>query len=109
MQIPLQIDKRRIPRVPGTTVGPLRILTADPGPACTAQVRDVSIQGIGLLVDQPIETGTPLVVGAGPSGKPMRTELKMQVCHATRQTDGKWLLGCQFARYLTADDFLVLA
>jgi hypothetical protein len=74
----------------------------------SADVRDVSIQGIGLLAKQSLASGTPLLVEAGPSGGILPAELRATVRHATMLPEGWWLLGCSFSRLLTLDDFAVL-
>jgi hypothetical protein len=73
-----------------------------------ATVRDVSIQGIGLIAKQPFVSGSAFVIEAGPSGKGLPMKLTATVRHATTLPDGQWLLGCIFSRQLTMDDIDVL-
>ncbi len=64
-----------------------------------AQVRDISAGGIGLVLCFPFKPGTCLAIDlAGPEGAP-RTVLA-RVVHVHDQTDGTWVLGCEFVRPL---------
>jgi hypothetical protein len=101
-------EHRGLVRLPGDTVGPLLLRGEPKAPSFSADVRDVSIQGIGLIAQQSFVSGTSFAIDAGPSGRSLPMELTVQVRHATMLADGRWLLGCSFSRPLTADDFEVL-
>jgi hypothetical protein len=73
----------------------------------SAIVRDLSVQGIGLITMHAFVSGASLSVEAGPSGKSLATALTATVRHATTLPDGQWLLGCSFSRRLTVDDISV--
>jgi hypothetical protein len=90
-------------RQPGNTLGPLR-LNAGIGGFFSADVQDVSVLGIGLIVDQEYPAGSSFVIEDGPTGRKPSVVLTVEVRHATLQTDGRWLLGCVFSRLLTLDD-----
>jgi hypothetical protein len=95
--------------MPGDTVGPLQVREDPSGSALVADVRDISIQGIGLLIDRSLRAGTSLLIVGGPSGNAHDIQLTAAVCHATLLENGRWLIGCIFPRLLTADDFEVLS
>ena len=101
-------EHRGIRRIAGDTVGPLQLRSEATSMLFLAEVRDVSIQGIGLLAPQPFVQGTPLVIEAGPKGNGLATKLIATVRHFALMPDGRWLLGCMFSRPLTSDDFDVL-
>jgi hypothetical protein len=101
-------EQRALPRVPGDTVGPLQVRADVLALSFTANVRDVSIQGIGLIAQMSFVLGTSFHIQAGPSGKQLPTELTAIVRHTAMLPDGRWLLGCVFSRHLTIDDFEVL-
>ena len=108
MSNPVPTENRVVPRLPGDTVGPLQLRADSAGLSFSAIVRDVSIQGIGLIAHQAFDPGTSLIVEAGPSAKRLATELTATVRHARSLPDGQWLLGCMFSRHLTTTDFEAL-
>jgi PilZ domain len=99
-------ELRSVQRNPGDTIGPLQLRAESL--SLMASVRDISIQGIGLVATQSFDSGTSFMIEAGPSGKSLPAELKTTVRHARMLEDGKWLLGCSFSRILTMKDFDVL-
>ena len=98
-------EQRAVPRVPGDTFGPLQLRAEPMAMSFSANVRDVSIQGIGLFGEQAFAVGTSFVVKSGPNGIAPPIELTAQLRHATMLADGRWLLGCRFSRHLTIEDF----
>jgi hypothetical protein len=63
-----------------------------------ARVPDISASGVGLLVKRPIPPGTDLLVelvSARPHSRPR--PLIARAVHATRQSNGDWLIGCAFS------------
>jgi hypothetical protein len=74
----------------------------------TAEVKDVSSGGIGLLLKRRFEPGTILAVE--PQGPTADTPcvLLVRVVHATRQADGVWLLGGRLITDLTEDEVQAL-
>jgi len=101
-------EHRAIRRVVGDTVGPVQLRAESLTESFLALVRDVSVQGIGLIAKQPLISGTSLQIEAGPTGKSPPTSLLATVCHVEALPDGQWLLGCSLSRHLTLDDLEVL-
>lgn len=95
-------------RVTGDTIGPLQLRAESVALSFLVIVRDVSIQGVGLIAMQSLVSGASLFIEAGPSGKSLPTELTATVRHVTMLPDGRWLLGCSFSRHLTLDDVAVM-
>jgi hypothetical protein len=95
-------DSRQVKRVSGDTVGPIR-LRAVSG-TFSAEVHDISITGAGLMVDLPFPVGSVFVIESGPSGRKLAKEITAELRYVTALPDGRWLLGCSFSRFLTADD-----
>jgi hypothetical protein len=91
---------RTMERRPGT-IGPLTLIAPDG--SFQAVVRDFTIAGAGFLSDVQCSPGTTLVIASGRLGKPEQP-LSAEVRHATQSTDGNWVLGCAFSRYLTVSD-----
>jgi c-di-GMP-binding flagellar brake protein YcgR len=68
---------------------------------CTGLVRDISTTGLGLLVDRYVEPETVLDVAVESEDGDLAYTLLVQVRHARDQGNGRWLLGCAFARSLS--------
>ena len=63
-------DRRAVQRIPGDTFGPLELIAEPSADLIAATVWDISVQGIGLLADRPVEPGVPLVIrGKAPAGR----------------------------------------
>jgi hypothetical protein len=73
-----------------------------------AQVVNISANGIGLLVERAVETGTLLSLDLrSPSTQSARTILAC-VVHVTTRPGSERLLGCNFIRELSEDDLKAL-
>jgi len=73
-----------------------------------APVRDISIEGLSLVLDQPVEPGAVLPVEL-PNRRWNCCHLKLlRVVHATPQPDNRWLVGSTFVRALSEDEFQAL-
>ena len=69
-----------------------------------AEVRDLSVGGIGLLVNRCLDAGTVLTVELDTAnGNPSQVH-QARVVHAKPQADGTWFLGCIFVNKLRAAD-----
>ena len=104
MDQPLEGERRSVKRVCGDTVGPLELTGATLGLTVSADVRDISIKGIGLVATRRLEAGTALTMKRRGSGHGPSSPLTAEVRQVTEMPDGTWLLGCGFARLLTAED-----
>ena len=91
---------RTMERRPGT-IGPLTVIAPDG--TFQAAVRDFTIAGAAFLSNVKCSIGTTLVIASGRLGQPEKP-LSAEVRHATESTDGNWVLGCAFSRYLTVSD-----
>jgi hypothetical protein len=92
--------------MPGYTIGPLRLI-AD-GNSFSADVHDMSIIGIGLIVNVPFPDGSYFIVESGPKGRKLTNRLTAELRHTTERADGRLLLGCSLSRHLIAEDFEIL-
>src|SRR5271165_2235424 len=66
-----------------------------------AAVRDISLSGIGLIVKQPLQAGSVLVITLHNHDLRLARMVPIRVMHATPTAGGDWILGCQFVRKLT--------
>jgi hypothetical protein len=67
---------------------------------CPATVKNISLGGMSLLVNQHIESGTLLKVEVQSPLENTPNLLCVRVIHVAVQSDGHWSLGCAFAREL---------
>ena len=70
-----------------------------------ALVRDLSADGAGLLLAEPVEPGTALLIQLHGPAPAAALTLAARAVHATRQGDGHWLVGCRLAARLRAGDW----
>jgi two-component system, cell cycle response regulator len=69
-----------------------------------ARVRDVSTNGLGLVLGREFTPGTFLIVQLpDPAVQPART-CRVQVVHSTQDPEGGWLVGCTFAGDLSPQE-----
>ncbi len=101
-------DRRGAERYPCDLQPFWRIVGGEQVDSPPARVRDVSLTGIGLLVQQPIKPGTVLVIKLQTRDQRLSRPLPARVMHATPQAAGDWLVGCQFIRKLNDQDMRAL-
>ena len=93
-------QQRATVRYPSSKQCPCSPLSAEQDVSWTATVRDVSAGGIGLVLSRRFEPGTVLMADfADPGLRPGR-RLFVRVVRVQALADGRWLLGCAFARNL---------
>jgi hypothetical protein len=84
-----------------TAVG--RAFIASSYRSVSARVVDLSVGGVGLVVDQPLEIGTRLHVELdGPASIPL--ELVAEIRNSVQQPDGSWRCGCELVWQLSEDE-----
>jgi hypothetical protein len=96
-------DRRAAPRY---ACGPqvLCQLTTDPGAEpWLAWVRDVSTQGIGLVVDRRFAPGTPMLVELQ-TDDGLTCTVTARVVRARAEGEAEWLIGCTLTRELDDDE-----
>jgi hypothetical protein len=67
-------------------------------------VRDISPGGIAVVLERRFELGTILIVEAPDNPKHASESRPVRVCHATPETDGRWIIGCAFAWPLSQEE-----
>jgi len=73
----------------------------------TVRVRDVSMEGVGLLLDRRVEVGSVLVVGLANAGKGFTKTVLVRVAHVTPASGG-FLVGGSFLTPLTYQEMTTL-
>jgi hypothetical protein len=76
--------------------------------AWPAKVHDISVTGIGLLIERPLKPRTMLTVNLRGRTHNLSQPMLVRVNHVTGQPDGKWLVGCSFINRLSDDDLQAL-
>jgi hypothetical protein len=69
-----------------------------------AWVLDVSLAGVGLLLNRPLEPGLSVVIRVGATAGARVFDLAARVIHATKEIGGDWVVGCRLDTPLTRDD-----
>ena len=97
------MDRRSSERHAGNIEAITKPLDAADAITWGAQVRDVSRQGLGLVLCYPFRAGAYLAVDLKEPAGGIRT-LLTRVVHAQDQADGTWHVGCEFVKPLSDDD-----
>lgn len=63
-------------------------------------IANLSEGGIGLNLNCPLEGGTSIVIYLKGPNQSGTVTLLARVIHATKETDGSWRVGCEFANKL---------
>jgi hypothetical protein len=98
------LDRRAQPRYPvnnDTTCPFVMPLGDELGPA---KVRDISTEGVGLLMASPLEPGTLLVIALNNAARNFCCTQLVQVVHASQVVGGMYLVGCVFLNPLTYEE-----
>jgi hypothetical protein len=102
------VDRRATVRYPSSLLSSLHAVATRKEDSWSAEIRDVSAGGLGLLVTRRFERGTLLAIEpVGPAAE-APTLLLAQVTHAAAQPDGRWLLGCKLVRELSQSEVRAL-
>ena len=82
----------------------VRLLIRPSFAGCLAWLQEVSLQGLGLVTEEPCAAGTILAVLLPRRHAGCVGVLTAAVRHATPLLDGVWLVGCSLARALTDEE-----
>jgi hypothetical protein len=69
---------------------------------------NLSVNGAGLLMNQPLEPGTCILLELETTGRTAPLELGARVVHCDNQPEGAWLIGCALTEKLSDDDLETL-
>src|SRR5262249_40016246 len=102
-------ERRTGPRRRCQAAHMVRMLARPGFPSFKALVRDVSPQGLGLLLDRPLEPGTMLAIQLrGCRQRGLSCVLTARVRHCTELAEGAWVVGCSLSRRLSQAQFAAL-
>ena len=74
----------------------------------SVRIKNVSSEGIGLVVGQRLEPGLLLAVTLANPGKPFVKTMMVRVMHVTPQQGGTFLVGGSFETPLTYDELCAM-
>jgi hypothetical protein len=72
--------------------------------ARSAAIENISVSGLALSLRRPLRRGARLLIQMTSAALGVAYDLSAHVTHATKQPDGKWLIGCTFTRELTPSE-----
>jgi PilZ domain len=101
-------ERRSAPRYQADLLPPIRILVRPSFQPYRANVRDISLMGLGIICDRHLQPGAILAIQlqrrhAGVSGI-----LSGTVVYCSPLQDGLWRCGCRLSRGLTDDELYSL-
>jgi hypothetical protein len=73
-----------------------------------AAIRDISVNGLGLVLERRFEPGTVLVLQWQRPGEDVPRNLMARVVRTQSQESARWVLGCQLARSLGDEEVRAL-
>jgi hypothetical protein len=105
---PAGINRRACVRYRCSRPVPRRMAIAESYQSLNGWLVNISVIGLGLLLDSPLEVGTLLFVEMEAPLDMPPVELLAQVQHVTATADGEWLIGCEFVNRLGEDELKAL-
>jgi hypothetical protein len=73
-----------------------------------ARIRNISTEGVSLLLRAPIAAGTHLILELKTLDPAATLTLVAQAMHSTRQQDQTWIVGCKLLSRPREDDLMAL-
>jgi hypothetical protein len=89
-------DRRGSRRFPVRLEGCCRIEGAKDPRVWPVRVQDISVSGVALLLDRPVEPGTVLTVELCHSDERPPHRVTVRVLHLQPRSRTEWRIGCQF-------------
>jgi len=87
---------------------PIRIVTRPSFLVRSAVVVDVSVCGLGLVLQERLEPGTIMAIQLQGRHAGISRILSGRIVHATPQTDGSWRIGCALSGRLSEGELQTL-
>lgn len=88
--------------------GSCQTLSAQRGTAWQATIRDISQDGIGLLLARRFEPGSTLSIELTDAAGEQAHLLLGRVAHATARPEGGWVIGCALLNPLSEEEIHAL-
>jgi hypothetical protein len=97
-------ERRASVRYRSSLKGSCQTLSAQRETSWEATVRDISPEGIGLLLERRFEPGAVLSIDVTDSRDEQSRLLLARVVHATARPEGGWLIGCELISPLSDEE-----
>jgi hypothetical protein len=97
-------ERRAAVRWRTTAAAPGQVFIPETYETVHAGVLDLSVNGVGLLLSNRLETDTLVLIALGNPNDEGPFEVLASVARATPQRDGSWVVGCSFYSELTEDE-----
>jgi c-di-GMP-binding flagellar brake protein YcgR len=101
-------DRRATVRYRCAPPNQCRAFFANSSKSIQAAVVDLSLGGIGLVLETYVEPGTLVGIEMSNGGAETIADLVANVTYATSLDDGRWRCGCEWLRPLTEEELQVL-
>lgn len=101
-------ERRTQARLPFVDPGSLSVLTALGQDLWRAPVRNISIGGIGMVLDRRVDPGTLLAIELLNQAQQFWHLKLLRVIHATPQDGKNWLIGSAFLKGFSDGEFQAL-
>jgi hypothetical protein len=102
------LNRRACIRYRCTRPIPRRMAIAESFASLDGWLTDISVIGLGLLLDRALDAGTLLYVELESSPEAAPVELLAHVVQNTATPEGDWLIGCEFVNRLDEADLRAL-
>ena len=99
---PRKVERRAAVRFPSDKRATCQPLRGNKDDQWIAQLHDVSVVGVGVVVPRPFQPGTALTLEV--STEAADYKFLMKVVRTEVRSPGHWLLGCVFARALSEEE-----
>ena len=101
-------ERRASVRLQSSAKGACQSLSLERETGWEAAIRDISGNGIGLLLSRRFEAGASLAIEIPEAARGQKHLLLARVVRATLQSDGNWLVGCTLMSPLAEDEVRLL-
>ena len=97
-------EQRAWVRHPVRTTAEFQVLPEENSKPRTADVVNLSVAGVGLLMDMCVDTGSVLSISLNRGMDRAPLSILASVVYLTDCSDGRWAAGCNFIRQLSSDE-----
>jgi len=101
-------DKRQWKRFQAHITATCQLVATAEQKPFPAKVLNISVSGVGLLADRPVENGALLSVELRNAAGTIERTMLACVVHINRHSPSEWALGCNFIRSLSDEDLKAL-
>jgi len=101
-------ERRATVRYTSDKTGSCQPVSGCEGVEWAGKIKDISADGIGLVLPRRFEPGTVLLVDVSPRAEEVRHSVLVRVRRVQQLSARRWILGCVFARRLSDEEVQTL-